>query len=60
MRIKSIVPMAMFAISKREWECMLLPTIAIKRKDTMPDERTYIVLLGWLLFQMFIRIKVEK
>ena len=46
--------------STGDWTCLLLPTIAIKRKDVFDDEAAHYVILHWLIFQVYVRIWTQR
>lgn len=43
-----------------DWTCVLLPTIAIKREDLYDDEAVHYVILHWLIFRVYVRIRTQK
>lgn len=46
--------------STGDWTFLLLPTIAIKRKDVFDDEAVHYVILHWFIFQVYVRIITPK
>lgn len=45
---------------RTDWTCVLLPTIAIKREDLYDDEAVHYVILHWLIFRVYVRIRTQK
>lgn len=46
--------------STGDWTCLLLPTIAIMREDVFDDEAAHYVMLHWLIFQVYVRIRTQR